>query len=155
MREPRKGREQEQRAASEWKPPSVLPDPDPRDGIVHRWIRVSTLGTADPTNVSKRFREGWEPCRAEDYPELMVEGDRDSRYTQAGNIEMGGLVLCRMSAEQASQRDEYYANQTRIQERAVSQNYKRTEDPRMPLIDSRKTTVTFGGPKPTGKAQEE
>lgn len=144
MREPRKAREVETREAVTWQPPSVLPEPLPRDGIVHRWIRVSAVGTPDPTNMSKRMREGWEPVKADDYPELMIQSDENSTYTKNGNVEVGGLVLCRMSAEKAKARDAYYENLTRIQDRAVRQQYKREEQTVMPVIDQRKSQVTFG-----------
>lgn len=153
MREQRKSRDQETRAAMEWQPPSVLPDPLPRDGIVHRWIRVSTMGAPDPTNVSKRMREGWEPCRSDDYPELMIQGEENSTYTKNGNIEIGGLILCRMSAEKAAARDAYFQRLAANQDRAVRQNYKREENPVMPVIDQRKTEVSFGSG--SRRAQEE
>jgi hypothetical protein len=49
-----------------WEPASVLPDPAPQDGWVFRWVRTSMVGQPDNTNASKRFREGWEPVKAED-----------------------------------------------------------------------------------------
>ena len=56
-RKPRKieTRESEARDVS-WEPASVLPDPDPQDGWVFRWIRTSMVGNPDNTNVSKKFR---------------------------------------------------------------------------------------------------
>ena len=51
-----------------WRPPETLPSPDDRPGWTHRWIRISTLGTADPSNISSKLREGYEPCKAEEYP---------------------------------------------------------------------------------------
>lgn len=140
MREPRKNRENETRQAeAAWQPPSALPDPHPREGIRHRWIRISAYGNPDPTNVSKKYREGWEPCPADEYPELMVENN-----SKSGNIEIGGLILCRMSEEKVAARDKYFEQMTERQEKAVSVNYKREENPIMPLIDQRKTHVTFG-----------
>ena len=41
-----------------WRPPEVLPSPDPRDGWSHRWVRTSTMGAADPSNISSKLREG-------------------------------------------------------------------------------------------------
>ncbi len=46
-------REVEQRPSDSWMPASVLPTPDPIDGWVFRWVRTSTLGHADNTNVSQ------------------------------------------------------------------------------------------------------
>jgi hypothetical protein len=143
----RKTREQEKRPEA-WLPPSVLPEPNPRDGLTHRWIRVSTMGQADPTNVSRRFREGWSPVRAEDYPELEVPDDPSSDYCRKGNVEIGGLVLCSMPTEQAKRIKAYYDNRARMQERATSQNYMRGQDPRMPLINQRRADVSFGSRSP-------
>jgi hypothetical protein len=44
-----------------WQPPQLLPDPEPEEGYAFRWIRLSTLGNADPVNISSKLREGWEP----------------------------------------------------------------------------------------------
>ena len=78
-----------------WEPASILPDPEPQDGWVFRWIRTSMVGTLDNTNVSKRFREGGEPVRAEDHPELQIMSDHKSDWAQKGGIEVGGLLLCK------------------------------------------------------------
>ena len=62
----------ETRAATEhkapWKRQSVIPAPEPRDGISFRWVRTSSLGNLDNMNVSRRFREGYTPVKAEDFP---------------------------------------------------------------------------------------
>lgn len=80
-----------------WRAPEVLPSPDDRSGWSHRWVRLSTLGTADPSNISSRLREGYEPCKAEDYPEMMMYATTEGRFK--GGIEMGGLLLCRIPTE--------------------------------------------------------
>ena len=143
----RKPRETETRVASErdtsWEPPQVLPDPAPQDGYVFRWIRTSILSTADNVNVSKRFREGWEPVRAEDHPELMLVSDRNSTFK--GNIEIGGLLLCKSSTENVKARNKYYNEMAQRQMDSVDQNYMRESDPRMPKLNESSTRVTFGG----------
>lgn len=130
-------REKEVRAV--YVPPTSLPDPNPRPGIVHGWIMTSVLGVADPTNVSRRMREGWVPIKIEDYPELMMPG-----MPKSGNVEIGGLMLCAMSAEKAKLRDDYYQDQAQAQMESVDNNYMRNNDPRMPLFTDRKTSVTRG-----------
>jgi hypothetical protein len=89
-------REESKRKVS-WQRPTMLPTPEPREGIEFRWIRTSTLGNTDNTNVSSRFREGWTPVRKEDHPNLHVVSDIDSRFQD--NIEVGGLLLCQNSTE--------------------------------------------------------
>jgi len=142
-RQPRalESRERAQRPAA-WRPPETLPQPDPRPGWVHRYIRLSTMGTADPSNISSKLREGYEPCKAEEYPEMMMHATTEGRFK--GNIEVGGLLLCRIPEEFLQQRAEYYANQNKAQMESVDNNFMRENDPRMPLFSERKTKVTFG-----------
>jgi hypothetical protein len=138
-------RENETRQKS-WEPASILPDPDPQDGWVFRWIRTAMVGNLDNTNVSKRFREGWEPVRAEDHPELQIMSDHKSEWAQKGGIEVGGLLLCKAPEEQVAKRQEYYRTHAESQMQAVDNNYMRENDPRMPVLaPDRKTRVAFGG----------
>ena len=140
-------REPDSREAGErkksWEPPQVLPDPAPQDGWVFRWIRTSIMGNQDNVKASKRFREGWEPVRAEDHPEMMMSSDRGSDYV--GNIEVGGLLLCKTSKENFQARSEYFANLARQQHESVNRNFMREDDPRMPKLNESSTRVTFGG----------
>ena len=121
-----------------WKRANALPDPDPREGVEFRWIRTSTLGQNDNTNVSSKFREGWEPVKLEDHPELKVLPDVDSKFK--GNVEVGGLLLCRNSKENMDARREYHRQQTASQMAAVDNNYMRESDPRMPVLRPEKST---------------
>jgi hypothetical protein len=125
-----------------WRPPEALPSPDNRPGWSHRWVRISTLGNADPSNISSKLREGYEPCKAEDYPELMMHATTEGRFK--GNVEVGGLLLCRIPEEFLKQRMEYYSNQNKAQMDSVDNNFLRESDPRMPLFSEKKTKVTFG-----------
>ena len=126
-----------------WQRPSMLPTPEPRAGIEYRWIRTSTLGQSDNTNVSSRFREGWTPVRAEDHPNLQVVSDIDSRFTD--NIEVGGLLLCQNSTENVQARRDEQNRQAKSQMQAVDNSYLRNSDPRMPVLNpERSTRSSFG-----------
>ena len=115
-----------------WKRSSMLPTPEPRDGLSFRWIRTSTLGNADMTNVSGRFRDGYVPVKAEDYPELHIMSDIDSRFKD--NIEVGGLLLCAIPTEQQEDRIYGQLEAAQNQAEAVDRNYMRESDPRMPML---------------------
>ena len=148
-RAPRESRTLEDREAETrdkaWEPASMLPDPDPQDGWEFRWIRTSSQGSSDNTNVSKRFREGWEPVRAEDHPELHIMSDHKSEWGAKGGIEVGGLLLCKAPEESVEQRREYYKSHAESQMQAVDNAYMRENDPRMPVFaPDRKTRVVFG-----------
>ena len=125
-----------------WRPPETLPMPEDRPGWKHRYVRVSTMGQADPSNISSKLREGYEPCKAEDYPELMMHATVEGRFK--GGIEIGGLLLCRIPEEFLKQRADYYDKQNKSQIDSVDNNFLRENDPRMPLFAERKTKVTFG-----------
>ena len=125
-----------------WTPPQTLPAPTPQPGWVFRYIRTSIMGTADPSNTSAKFREGWEPVKAEDHPELMHMTDPSSKFK--GNVEIGGLLLCKAPAELMQQREDYYAKQAKAQLQSVDNNFMRLNDERMPLFSEKKTTVSFG-----------
>ena len=127
-----------------WERPSALPTPEPRDGIMFRWIRTSTLGDTDNRNVSMRFREGYTPVKASDYPELRVISDRDSQFPE--NIEIGGLLLCSIPAEIVEDRSAQMAEKARQQMDSVDRNYLRENDPRMPMLrpERESRTTNFG-----------
>jgi hypothetical protein len=135
-------REESKRKVS-WTRPSLLPTPEPKDGIEYRWIRTSTLGNSDNTNVSSRFREGWTPVRKEEHPNLQVVSDIDSRFTD--NIEVGGLLLCQNTTENVQARRDAQLRQAESQMDAVDNSYLRNSDPRMPVLKpERSTRNSFG-----------
>ena len=121
-------------------PSSTLPDPTPEPGYTFRWIATHVLGQSDPTNVSRKMRDGYEPVKAADHPELMVAGNE-----KTGNIEIGGLMLCKIPTERANAMSDYYNGQAQNQMDSVDNNFMRQNDPRMPLFADRKSTVTRGG----------
>jgi len=125
-----------------WRRPELLPSPTPQAGYTFHWVRVSTRGQSDAINVSSKLREGWEPVRAVDHPEIFLSSIENERFKD--NVVIGGLLLCKAPEELVKERSDYYAHQTKSQMIAVDQNLMRENDPRMPLFNERKTTVTFG-----------
>ena len=127
----------------QWMLPEKLPSPNPEDGYEFRWIRVSTLGTADPGHVSAKLREGWEPVKASEHPEvqIMATGEKP-RFPDS--IEIGGLLLCKTPKEFVEQRNSYYQRQTDGQMQSVDNAFMRENDPRMPLFKQRRSEVSFG-----------
>jgi hypothetical protein len=127
-----------------WQRQSLLPTPEPRDGIKFRWIRTSTLGQEDNKNVSSRFREGYTPVIAKDFPELMVMSDHNSRFKD--NVEVGGLLLCSIPTEFAEERIQGQSEISKNQMDAVDNSYLRESDPRMPVLRPERSskTTNFG-----------
>jgi len=136
-------RQAEARSDDTWLPQSSLPVPEPKDGWVFRWIRTSSLGRSDNTNVSRQFREGWEPVKSEDHPELKIMSDHNSQFK--GNVEVGGLLLCKAPIEKMKAREKHFQQVSDRQIDGVDRNYLRQSDPRMPLLEpERSTRSTFG-----------
>ena len=147
MAEDRKPRELETRAKAErpkqWMPPETLPSPNEEPGYDFRWVRVSTMGQDDARNVSSKLREGWEPVKASEHPEiqLMATGDK-LRFPDS--IEIGGLILCKTPKEFVEQRNAHFQQQTEGQMSSVDNNFMRESDARMPLFRERRSEVKFG-----------
>ena len=125
-----------------WKRPELLPDPTPQEGYTFHWVRVATNGQPDPTNVSAKLREGWEPVKAVDHPEIELASIENDRYKD--NVVMGGLMLCKAPVELVEESNAYYKETSEAQIRSVDNNLMRENDPRMPLFNERSTKVTFG-----------
>lgn len=125
-------------AKRQWAPASTLPNPNPEPGYGFRWVMTHLMGESQPTNVSQRLREGYEPVRAEDHPELAYEA------SARGNVEVGGLMLCKMPQEMLDQRSSHYAAQTNHQANSVHSKFLSQSDPRMPVFSDNKSESSRG-----------
>ena len=137
-RESRSSNTRETKTRAVYTPSSSLPVPNKRPGIKHRWIATHVLGESVQNNASKKNREGWEPVKADDYPELRLTGDVN------GNVELGGLMLCSMPEELVEARTEYFKDKSQAQIDSVDNNFMRNSDPRMPLFSDKRSSTTKG-----------
>jgi len=130
-----------------WQPASTLPVPQKSDGYEYRWLRKSFLGMEDPSNMSKKMREGWEPVDPKEHPELAMYIDPRSRGTQGQQlVEVGGLILARLPRERAEARRKYYAEMTEKQMQSVDQQLANEQtDSRMPIFNNRTSKVSQFG----------
>jgi len=126
-----------------WKPPSLLDAPPPPDGFVHRWIRAEMLGQDDKPNFTKRLREGYEPVRADEYPNFECAVVDDGKWK--GVIGVGGLILARLPVGVAESRKSYFTQKTSQQMTAVDNDLMREQHPSMPISRERSSRVSFGG----------
>jgi hypothetical protein len=134
-------RETFQRQA-QWAPAALLPEINKEAGWAYRWIRTSMAGQSDATNVSSKMREGWEPVKLSEHPELHLYIDANSRFPDS--VEVGGLLLCKTPEEFIEQRAAYYNNQTQSQTDAVDNSFMKENDARMPLFKEKRTSTSFG-----------
>jgi hypothetical protein len=94
-------------------------------------------------NVHAKLREGWEPVRADEYPDSEFSTITEGKHT--GVIGQGGLILARIPEETALERNDYYRGRTRNQMTAVDENLMKESHPSMPIQKERQSRVTFGG----------
>jgi len=143
-RTPRSNKTREDSARRKpWAPPSLLKAPPPPEGYVHRWIRIAMRDVEDKTNAFSRMQEGWEPVRADEYPDFNAATIEEGRHK--GIIGTGGLMLCRMPDETVNERAVYYGTRTREQMQSVDQDLMKDAHPSMPIHRDRQSRVTFGG----------
>lgn len=128
--------------AEQWAPAGLLPEFTKKPGWAYRWIRTSMAGQADAMNVSSKMREGWEPVKLADHPEMQLFADKDARFKDC--VEVGGLLLCKTPEEFVEQRNAYYTKQSQNQSDAVDNNFMKENDARMPLFKERASKVSFG-----------
>jgi len=127
-----------------WVPPSNLEAPEPPEGYHHRWVRFEFRGMTDDKNVTSRIRSGYEPVRADEYPDrLDLPVLSDGKFK--GIIAVGGLMLMRCPIEVKEDRDEYFANLTNDQQQSVDNDLMKEEHPSMPISKERQSRATFGG----------
>ena len=78
-----------------------------------------------------------------DHPELEIMSDLDSRFE--GNVEIGGLLLCKAPVEWIAKRRKYFNEKAGAQMSAVDENFMQLQDSRMPLHTERKSRTTQFG----------
>ena len=135
----RDSKSRDKSARTVYVPPSNLPDPTPDPDYTFRWVATHVLGQPLANNVSLQMRDGYEPVKAVDHPEMALFGNNAS-----GNVEIGGLMLCKAPKERIQARSEYYNKQAQNQMDSVDNHFMRNNDPRMPLFADRKSTSSRG-----------
>ena len=131
----------------EWKPSRLLPTPNPIDGIDFKYVRISSAGEQDNLNHSRNLRDGWEPVKAEECPELgIIVSDRG---TDSGNVVLGGMMLCKRDSRIGDRIKGIASEESRRQVASVDQSYLRDQDPKMRKFSDKSTRVSsrvdFGG----------
>ena len=126
----------------QWSPPSLLPEFSKKPGWAYRWVRITLANEADARNASSKMREGWEPVKHSEHPEIKLTSNPNSQFKDS--VEVGGLILCKMPQEMVDQRNAYYKQKADGQAQAVDNSFMKENDPRMPLFSDKKSTKSFG-----------
>ena len=110
-------RVEQARPDTAWQPPSLLDAPNPRPGMVQRWIATSIQGKDTPDNVYKRMRAGWNPRAADTVKDQRYPTINHGQW--AGSIGVEGMILCEMPEEKFKAMKEYYQGKNLDQNEAI------------------------------------
>lgn len=144
MTSTRKTRETEMRVQS-YRPPSKLAMPTPHDpDVVFKYVRVSIRNEDDQSNWRSKLADGWEPVKADEYPEFMGPNRENDGSRFAGAIGTGDLVLMQNHRRNVEARTRYYQEQTERQMMGVDNDLMKEEDARMPIYQKRTSSDNFG-----------
>jgi len=108
----------------QWQQPMMTSAPEARPGFVQRWVRISTLGTDDVSNMMRKRNEGWNPRAADTVPPgFFCPTVQHARY---GEVISNGDMILMERPENIHQRqkefiDRLTRNQTSGIERYLSQ----------------------------------
>jgi hypothetical protein len=108
------------------------------------------MGFDDRINITTKLREGYELVRGEEYPDYMSPTVDDGKH--AGVIGVGALILARIPEETVQERNAYYQNRARDQQRAVDNELLKSNAHDSMRITSpeRRSRTTFGS-RPTAE----
>ena len=141
--EVKKSREEETRQETAWKPPSLLDAPEPRQGMVQRWIATSIQGKDTPDNVYKRMRAGWEPRPADTVKDKRFPTINHGEWV--GCIGVEGMLLCEMPVEKHRSMKEYYSGKSTEQNESISYDLEALgRRSGLPISQDRQTTMSRG-----------
>ena len=119
-----------------WVRPTSLEAPPARPGFVQRWIRVGMHGKDDPTNTSRKFREGWKPRPASSIP-ASYHSPTISHGKWAGCIGVEGMLLCEMPATLANKRNAHYKDKTDRTTAGISRELQKHSRPDAEITQER------------------
>ena len=141
--EVKKSREEETRQETAWKPPSLLDAPEPRQGMVQRWIATSIQGKDTPDNVYKRMRAGWNPRPSDTVKDKRFPTINHGEWT--GCIGVEGMLLCEMPIEKHRSMKEYYSGKSNEQNQSISYDLEALgRRSGLPISQDRQTSTSRG-----------
>lgn len=123
-----------------WTQGQSLDAPPARPGMRQRWVRVAVRGEDDPTNASRKSREGWKPRPASTLP-ANFPLPSISHGQWAGCVGVEGSVLMEMPEALAKKRDAFIKKKGDQITDGIESALQAQSNPNMPISQSRKTQV--------------
>jgi hypothetical protein len=136
-------RDVESRPQTTWTPPALLDAPEPRSGMVQRWVATSIQGKDTPDNVYKRMREGWEARPASTVKNQLFPTINHGQWEGCVGIE--GMLLCEMPEEKHKAMKSYHHNKSLEQNESLAGDLNALEQKTgQRIYQERKSSVSGG-----------
>jgi len=123
-----------------WVRPSSLEAPPARSGFTQRWVRVGSMGKDDPTNTSRKFREGWKPRPSSTVP-ASYHAPTINHGKWAGCVGVEGMILCEMPTRLRDKRNAHYRAKTDGITNTIESELQKQSNPAMPIEQRRSSKV--------------
>jgi len=134
----------------EYQEPNMLDIPEEleirfaNEGMTLRWIRINLRGQDDYKNVGRKIQEGWQFVTVDEVPELQHTSFVREEGRYMGAVCRGDLALAKMPLAKAQSRQRYYEGKSQEMVDAVNQQLMGSNDSRMPIKNTSKSSVTKG-----------
>jgi hypothetical protein len=134
----------------EYREPNMLDIPEDvqirfaNEGMALRWVRINLRGQDDYKNVGKKVQEGWQFVDVSEVPEMQHTSFVKDNGRYEGAVCRGDLALAKMPQAKVDSRSRYYENKSHEMVDAVNQQLMGSNDSRMPIKNSSKSSVTKG-----------
>ena len=134
----------------EYQEPNMLDIPEEleirfaNEGMTLRWIRINLRGQDDYKNVGRKIQEGWQFVTVDEVPELQHTSFVREEGRYMGAVCRGDLALAKMPLAKAQSRQRYYEGKSQEMVDAVNQQLMGSNDSRMPIRNTSKSSVTKG-----------
>lgn len=125
-----------------WREPRRLDAPPPRPGYRQRWVSLRVDNTEDHEHVEEYLDEGWSPvARSRVRKAHELTASSHGKYGQW--YVKRGMILMEIPERIIAQRDRFYRDQTRTQNRGVDRTMFKLDNRYMPVLKpERQTRVT-------------
>jgi len=122
-----------------WRQPQRLDAPPPRPGYRNRWVSLRTDNTEDAEHLEEMLDEGWRPVKRSRVRRVHeLTASSHGKYGQY--YVKRGLILMEIPERIAVQRDRFYRDQTRAQNKGVDRNMFKVDNRYMPLLKPERRT---------------
>ena len=130
-------------ADTPWTHAASLEAPPPRPGFSQRWVRVSLKGDDDPTNMARKFREGWRPRLASTVPPKYNPPKVTAGRFQ-GCIGVEGMLLCERPEKMSEKQRAAIRDKTDRVTQGIEAELQSQSHPNMQITQDRRSSVKRG-----------